>query len=57
MDVLTRYWTVAEKNSLLFSWSPHVGQGVFLNNRLLWIGVGCRLAGPSISFSPCRSKR
>ena len=39
-DVLTRYWTVAEKNSLLFSWSPHVSQGVFLYNRLLWLGVG-----------------
>src|SRR6202789_784213 len=39
-DVLARYWTVAEKNSLLFSWSPHVSQGVFLYNRLLWLGVG-----------------
>ncbi len=39
-DVLTRYWTVAEKNSLLFSWSPHVSQGVFLYNRLLWLAVG-----------------
>ena len=39
-DVLARYWTVAEKNSLLFSWSPHVGQGVFLYNRLLWMAAG-----------------
>jgi ABC-2 type transport system permease protein len=39
-DVLARYWTVAEKNSLLFSWSPHVSQGVFLYNRLLWLAVG-----------------
>ncbi len=39
-DVLARYWTVAEKNSLLFSWSPHVSQGVFLYNRLLWLTVG-----------------
>jgi ABC-2 type transport system permease protein len=39
-DVLARYWTVAEKNTLLFSWSPHVSQGVFLYNRLLWSAVG-----------------
>ncbi len=39
-DVLSRYWTVAEKNTLLFSWSPHVSQGVFLYNRLLWLAVG-----------------
>jgi len=32
---LTRYWTVAERNSLLPHWS-----GVFLYNRLLWMGVG-----------------
>jgi len=40
VDVLARYWTVAEKNTLLFSWSPHVSQGVFLYNRLLWLAVG-----------------
>jgi hypothetical protein len=34
-DVIARYWTVAEKNTLLFSWT-----GVFLYNRLLWSGVG-----------------
>jgi ABC-2 type transport system permease protein len=39
-DVLARYWTVTEKNTLLFSWSPHVSQGVFLYNRLLWSAVG-----------------
>jgi ABC-2 type transport system permease protein len=39
-DVLARYWTVAEKNTLLFSWSPQVSQGVFLYNRLLWSAVG-----------------
>src|ERR1700733_2915628 len=39
-DVLARYWTVAEKNTLLFSWSPQVSQGVFLYNRLLWLGIG-----------------
>ena len=40
VDVLSRYWTVAEKNSLLFSWSIHTSQGVFLYNRLLWMAVG-----------------
>jgi ABC-2 type transport system permease protein len=37
---ITRYWTVVEKNSLFLSWSPHVDGGVFLYNRLLWLGVG-----------------
>jgi len=32
---LTRYWTVVERNSLVLHWT-----GVFLYNRLLWIGVG-----------------
>jgi ABC-2 type transport system permease protein len=35
MDGVTRYWTVAERNSLFLHWS-----GVFLANRLVWIGVG-----------------
>ena len=34
-DALTRYWTVVEKNTLLYSWS-----GVFLYNRLLWSSIG-----------------
>ncbi len=34
-DSITRYWTVVEKNRLLLPWS-----GVFLYNRLLWMGVG-----------------
>src|SRR3984957_8218288 len=37
---ITRYWTVVEQNSQLLSWSPHVALGLFLYNRLLWIGVG-----------------
>jgi hypothetical protein len=37
---ITRYWTVVEKNSLFLSWSPHAAGGVFLYNRLLWLGVG-----------------
>jgi ABC-2 type transport system permease protein len=32
---LTRYWTVVERNSLYPHWA-----GVFLYNRLLWLGVG-----------------
>ena len=39
-DDITRYWTVAEKNVLSLSWSPHVAAGVFLYNRLLWLSVG-----------------
>jgi ABC-2 type transport system permease protein len=33
---VTRYWTVAEKNTLFIGFS-----GLLLWNRLLWIGVGC----------------
>jgi len=40
IDVVARYWTVAEKNTQLISWSPYVGGGIFLINRLLWITVG-----------------
>lgn len=35
-DAITRYWTVVERNTLLYSWAP----GVFLYNRLLWGSVG-----------------
>src|SRR5579862_2229122 len=34
-DAISRYWTVFEKNTLLFNYT-----GVFLYNRLLWIGIG-----------------
>jgi ABC-type transport system involved in multi-copper enzyme maturation permease subunit len=34
--LVTRYWTVAEKNNLSVGF-----QGLLLWNRLLWIGVGC----------------
>ncbi len=34
-DAITRYWTVIEKNTLLYPWS-----GVFLYNRLLWSSIG-----------------
>ena len=39
-DAITRYWTVVERNTLLYSWSPHSAGGVFLYNRLLWGSVG-----------------
>lgn len=39
-DAITRYWTVVERNTLLYSWSPHSSSGVFLYNRLLWGSVG-----------------
>ncbi len=35
LDGVTRYWTVAERNSLLLPW-----HGVFLYNRLIWCAVG-----------------
>ena len=34
-DSITRYWTVVEQNTLTPAWT-----GMFLWNRLLWIGVG-----------------
>ncbi len=39
-DAITRYWTVVEKNTHLYSWSLQSASGVFLYNRLLWISVG-----------------
>ena len=43
IQALTRYWTVAERNTLLVHWS-----GIFLTNRLLWLGVG--LAALIVTF-------
>jgi hypothetical protein len=40
LDSVTRYWTVVEKNTLLFPWN-----GVFLINRLIWGGVGLASLG------------
>src|ERR1017187_2295385 len=37
---VTRYWTVIEKNTLSVTWSPTLVNGVFLYNRLFWLGVG-----------------
>jgi ABC-2 type transport system permease protein len=52
LDDVTRYWTVVEKNSMLLSWSPHVGSGVFLYNRLLWLGVGFASLGAVWALFP-----
>ena len=44
---VARYWTVAEKNAQLFSLS-----GVFLANRLIWLGVGLAALGITWRFFP-----
>jgi ABC-2 type transport system permease protein len=53
INVLTRYWSVLEKNTLLLSldfsgYSP----GVFLYNRLLWVGVGLASFGALWAWFP-----
>src|ERR1700693_2668436 len=62
-DAITRYWTVVEKNSLLYSWSLHSADGVFLYNRLLWGSVGLlsllalwQLFPMSVEALPARSR-
>jgi ABC-2 type transport system permease protein len=45
IDDITRYWTVLEKNTLLVTWSPGLVNGIFLYNRLLWMGVGFAALG------------
>ena len=49
---ITRYWTVAEQNTKLFSWSPHAAEGVFLYNRLFWIFVGFVAIAAVYKFFP-----
>jgi ABC-2 type transport system permease protein len=51
-DGISRYWTVVDKNTLLFSWSPHVAQGLFLYNRLLWCGFGVLTLAALWAFFP-----
>ncbi len=40
LDIVTRYWTVSERNTRLLTWT-----GVFLYNRLVWIGIGIASLG------------
>jgi ABC-type transport system involved in multi-copper enzyme maturation permease subunit len=41
VDVITRYWSVVERNTLLLPWDfSGYSPGVLLYNRLLWSGVG-----------------
>ena len=47
MDVVTRYWTVAEKNSRLIPW-----EGVMLYNRLLCIAIGLLSLAATFRFFP-----
>jgi len=52
--VVTKYWTVADKNALAAGFS-----GLLLWNRLIWIGVGCAafaLAYSRFSFTERRTK-
>src|SRR5271156_1553638 len=53
-QVVTKYWTVADKNVLPLSFS-----GLLLWNRLIWLGVGCvafALAYSRFSFAERRTK-
>jgi ABC-2 type transport system permease protein len=52
LNDITRYWTVVEQNSRLLSWSPHVANGIFLYNRLLWLGVGFASLGTVWALFP-----
>ena len=51
-DSITRYWTVVDKNTLLYSWSLHSAGGVFFYNRILWIGIGFLTLGLLWKFFP-----
>ena len=52
IDNVTRYWTVIEKNTQFVSWSPALIGGVFLYNRLLWLGVGLLALGTVWALFP-----
>jgi hypothetical protein len=51
-DTATRYWTVADKNTHLL-----VLSGVFLYNRLLWIGVGVASLIATFVFFPMSAEQ
>src|ERR1700722_12730636 len=53
IDTVTRYWSVAEKNSRLLPWDfSGYSPGVFLYNRLLWTGVGVVALGAAWVLFP-----
>jgi len=63
LNDITRYWTVVERNTLFVGWAPALASGVFLYNRLLWIGVGaaslitvCALFPMSVEALTARSQ-
>jgi ABC-2 type transport system permease protein len=47
VENITRYWTVAERNTLTPTWT-----GMFLWNRLLWMGVGLLSLAATWFFFP-----
>jgi ABC-2 type transport system permease protein len=47
LDNVTRYWTVAERNIQLLHWT-----GMFLYNRLTWLGVGILAMAACFLFFP-----
>jgi ABC-2 type transport system permease protein len=52
-NAVTRYWSVAEKNTLLYPWNfSGYSPGVFLYNRLLWIAVGFAAIGLTWALFP-----
>jgi ABC-2 type transport system permease protein len=53
LDRITRYWSVAEKNSLLLPWGfGGYSPGVFLYNRFLWMSVGAAALAAAAVFFP-----
>jgi ABC-2 type transport system permease protein len=52
LNDITRYWTVVEQNSQLLSWSPDAARGIFLYNRLLWMGFGFACIGVAWALFP-----
>lgn len=53
IDRIARYWSVAEKNSLLLPWDfSGYSPGVLLYNRLLWGAVGVVFLGALATWFP-----